>query len=403
VTELETTTERTGNSDLRNKWRWVKLSEISEVISKGTTPSTLGYSFTNAGVPFLRAEDVIGGPVRADRVAFHIDRETDAVLSRSRLKPGDLLITIAGTLGRVGYVADASPEMNCNQAVAFVRLKRDLADPEFLCLACQDKVTIAPLMEPRAGGSIQNLNLAQISSLKIPLPPLPEQKRIATILNEQMTAVEKARAATEAQLEAAKALPSAYLREVFNAPEAQKWPKKPFGNLVTNFDGKRIPVKLDDRRGRNGAYPYYGASGIIDYVNEFLFDGDYLLIGEDGANLLLRSSPIAFKATGKFWVNNHAHVVQPKDDVLMDYLIHFFTVTDLKPYVTGAAQPKLTQNDMNRITVPVPSLEQQHILTSRIFDQLSKTLRARNALDSQFDSLERLPAALLRRAFNGEL
>jgi type I restriction enzyme S subunit len=172
---------------------------------------------------------------------------------------------------------------------------------------------------------------------------------------------------------------------------------------VENFDGRRVPVKLDGRRNKKGSYPYYGASGIIDYVDDYLFDGEYLLIGEDGANLVLRSSPIAFKASGKFWVNNHAHIVQPKDRIPLDYLLHFFAVTDLKPYVTGAAQPKLTQGDLNSIPVPMPPPSDQQRIASQLSAQMASAERLRQTLAEQLDAINQLPAALLRRAFSGEL
>ena len=89
--------------------------------------------------------------------------------------------------------------------------------------------------------------------------------------------------------------------------------------ITENFDGRRIPLKSADRDKRSGQYPYYGASGIIDDIDEFLFDGDFLLIAEDGANLLSRSTPIAFKASGRFWVNNYAHVVQTRDEIPLMY------------------------------------------------------------------------------------
>lgn len=249
----------------------------------------------------------------------------------------------------------------------------------------------------------QRLPEEYLAALPIPLPPLAEQERLVGVLRERLGAVARARRAAEEQLAAARALPAAYLRAVFSSPEAQQWPRRPFGQLVENYDGRRIPVKQEDRRKRKGPYPYYGASGVIDFIDDFLFDGEYLLIGEDGANLILRSSPIAFKATGKFWVNNHAHVVRPKDGVLLDYLLHFFAVTDLSTYVTGAAQPKLTQADLNSIPVPVPPLERQHRLERELSVRLAAVERLRRSLEEQLAAIEALPAALLRQAFRGEL
>src|SRR5690349_16741508 len=101
-------------------------------------------------------------------------------------------------------------------------------------------------------------------------------------------------------------------------PEGWSWTT--LGEIVSNLDGARVPVKATDRQGRQGPYRYYGASGVIDHVDDYLFEGEYLLIAEDGANLLSRSTPIAFPATGRFWVNNHAHVVQPTGACSISYL-----------------------------------------------------------------------------------
>ncbi len=112
--------------------------------------------------------------------------------------------------------------------------------------------------------------------------------------------------------------------------------------------------------------PYYGASGIVDYVDGFIFDGDYLLLSEDGANLLARSTPIAFSVTGKVWVNNHAHVLQFKDDATRRFVEDYINGIVIEDFVTGAAQPKLSQANMNRIPIPLPPLEIQRQIVAEI-------------------------------------
>jgi type I restriction enzyme S subunit len=178
------------------------------------------------------------------------------------------------------------------------------------------------------------------------------------------------------------------------------WQLARLGDLVNNHDGKRIPLKQHDRLNKKGEYRYYGASGIIDYVDDYLFDGTYLLISEDGANLLMRSTPIAFKVSGKFWVNNHAHVVQPRDGVSLDFLMYFLAITDLKPYVTGAAQPKLTQGDMNSILVPCPPFSEQQRIAAILSEQLAAVERARAAAAAQLEAAKALPVAYLREVFD---
>ena len=133
---------------------------------------------------------------------------------------------------------------------------------------------------------------------------------------------------------------------------SEDWPLIPLGELTENLDGRRVPVKEIDRK--PGPYPYYGASGIVDRVDGYLFDGEYLLIGEDGENLRTRQTPIAFMATGKFWVNNHAHIVRGNHRTDTRFLSYVLSQTDISGYLTGSTMPKLTQGNLNRLAVIAP-------------------------------------------------
>jgi restriction endonuclease S subunit len=135
------------------------------------------------------------------------------------------------------------------------------------------------------------------------------------------------------------------------------WDSHTLGELTENFDFKRVPVKETDRRA--GPYPYYGASGIVDHVDEYLFDGEYLLIAEDGENLRTRSTPVAFVARGRFWVNNHAHIVRANHRANTKFLMYALAGTDVSGYLTGSTMPKLTQGNMNRIPIIAPPIADQ--------------------------------------------
>ncbi len=142
---------------------------------------------------------------------------------------------------------------------------------------------------------------------------------------------------------------------------AGEWNSRPLRELTENFDSIRVPVKEADRK--PGPYPYYGASGVVDHVDQFLFDGEYLLIGEDGENLRTRNTPVAFLARGKFWVNNHAHILLGKSgDGDTRYLMYALAVTDISGYLTGSTMPKLTQGNLNRIPVIAPPLKEQQAI-----------------------------------------
>ena len=134
---------------------------------------------------------------------------------------------------------------------------------------------------------------------------------------------------------------------------AGEWRERPLVELTDNFDGIRVPVKEADRR--PGAYTYYGASGVVDHVDKYLFEGEYLLIAEDGENLRTRNTPVAFLARGKFWVNNHAHIVRGNSEADTGFLMYALSAADISGYLTGSTMPKLTQGNMNRIPVLAPT------------------------------------------------
>ena len=157
----------------------------------------------------------------------------------------------------------------------------------------------------------------------------------------------------------------------FEIPDSWVWVR--FGTIMINRDRERIPLSVAQRQFLSKRYDYYGASGVIDKVDRYLFDKELLLIGEDGANLLNRSTPIAFIAKGKYWVNNHAHVLDVYDGVMLKYIALYINSISLVPYVTGTAQPKMNQEKMNSILIALPpQKEQQRIVAQieKLFEQL---------------------------------
>jgi len=184
-------------------------------------------------------------------------------------------------------------------------------------------------------------------------------------------------------------------------PEGWCWMK--LGEITTNFDGKRVPLSKKYREAFKGAFPYYGACEIIDYVREYLFEGEYLLIGEDGANLLSRSKPLAFIVSGKFWVNNHAHVLQSRGGNLHKFIEHQFNSLNLNQYVTGTAQPKLTQANLEKIPFRLCSILEQHQIVQEIESRLSVCDKLEGSLKESLQKAEALRQSILKKAFAGKL
>lgn len=143
------------------------------------------------------------------------------------------------------------------------------------------------------------------------------------------------------------------------------------GDVIELEDVKREPISSRDRKDRKGSYPYYGAQGIVDYLDDYTYEGDYLLVAEDGENLRSRKNPIANAASGKFRVNNHAHVIAESEKCNLVFLRHLLNMTDISAYVTGSTQPKLSQSNLCAMKLPLPSMAEQNAIANvlSLFDR----------------------------------
>ena len=176
---------------------------------------------------------------------------------------------------------------------------------------------------------------------------------------------------------------------------------------MINRDSERIPLSVAQRQTLKKVYDYYGASGVIDKVDKYLFDKDLLLIGEDGANLINRSTPIAFIAKGKYWVNNHAHVLDVCGGLNLAYIALFINAISLVNYVTGTAQPKMNQEKMNSILVTVPPISEQARIVNQI-ESLQPLIIRYDKAQSELNILntsvkEQLKKSILQEAIQGHL
>ena len=209
-------------------------------------------------------------------------------------------------------------------------------------------------------------------AMPINLPSAYEQEHIASFLERIDRRIEIQRALVENLKKYKRGVVSAILSHqiIFSDADGKpypEWTSCTLQDAVDFLDGQRKPLESADRARRQGAYPYYGASGIIDYIDDYIFDEPLLLLGEDGANIINRSSPLCFIATGKYWVNNHAHVMRPKNGQNIIFLCELLESLDYTRYNTGTAQPKLNQEKCRGIELVLPKYEEQ----CRIADLLS--------------------------------
>ncbi|WP_286941707.1 MULTISPECIES: restriction endonuclease subunit S [unclassified Algoriphagus] len=222
------------------------------------------------------------------------------------------------------------------------------------------------------GGVRNSLSYENLVQINITLPSIPEQQKIASCLS----SLDELIAAHKDKLDALKDHKKGLLQNLFpqegeTAPKVRfpefegdgEWVEKKLGKIAENLDSKRIPITSTKRE--KGVIPYYGASGIIDYVKDYIFDEDLLLISEDGANLVARVYPIAFSITGKTWVNNHAHVLKFENWFTQVLVEMYLNSKNIENFLTGMAQPKLNRKKLDIIPIPIPKnpKEQQKIAT----------------------------------------
>ena len=223
----------------------------------------------------------------------------------------------------------------------------------------------------------KNIQYKDVECLYLPFPPLPEQHRIAAYLDDKCAEIDRSMELARQGIDKLKAYRMSVITEAVTKGLDPDVPMKdggvpwigeiPEGWHVSsvrwefdNLDGRRKPISAENRISIHGSYDYYGASGVIDKIDEFIFDEPLILIGEDGANLALRNLPLIYIATGKYWVNNHAHILKPKINNNLSYMAYQLECVDLFHFLTGSTQPKLTQANLSKIPVACPPLSEQH-------------------------------------------
>jgi type I restriction enzyme S subunit len=316
--------------------KFVELGEVAEVIS-GQSPKGIFYNKEGKGLPFYQGKKDFGSRYIREPVVWTTQITRTA-------KAEDILMSVRAPVGPINL---ATQEICIGRGLAAIRVGPEISN-DYLFYFLE---FMQPTISGTSGAVFDSINKEQISSIQIPLPPILKQKHIVENLDKAFAEIDS----LEKNLQLKEEKTIQLLQSMFNtALNNDKFEKKvvTLDQISENLDNQRIPITREVRT--VGKYPYYGASGIIDYVEDYIFEGDALLVSEDGANLLARSTPIAFSVTGKYWVNNHAHILRFKDQYLQEYVRHFLENTNLDKFITGAAQPKLTQRALNNIPIEIP-------------------------------------------------
>ena len=380
----------------------ISLAEVSTLVQYGYTASA---SDTEIGPKFLRITDIVPPQIDWNTVPYcEIDENN---LTKFSLAQGDIVIARTGaTVGYAKLIRNHEPSVFASYLVR-IRVDPEKADPGYVGRIVESDVYKRFILS-RVGGAAQpNANAKVLSSFRLPIPERHVQTRIASILSAYDDLIENNRRRIQLLEQAARLLYKEWFIHLRfpghkhvkikdGVPEG--WERKTFGKVVKNFDKFRVPLSVLERENRLGPYPYHGAAGIIDYIDNFLFDGRYLLIGEDGTVVTKSGSAMLQFVEGKFWVSNHAHVVQGSL-VTTEFLYCFMSHYSIQPHITGVAQPKLSQQNLNRIEMLVPSAQ----LRSPFQDMVNPLIQQAFTLKSQIAALIQARDLLLPRLMNGQV
>ena len=408
---------------MTGEWPMVSVSQVAIPILGGT-PSRKIPDYWGGSIKWASAKDVTSA---GNRYIYNTEESiTEKGLHNSAAKilpKGTVVITARGT---VGVLVQLGCDMSFNQTCYGLIPKNEVLQ-DYLYYALRG--SLSTMRSLTYGTVFETITMKTFDQWQIPLPSILEQQAIACILGALDDKIELNRRMNRTLEEMARALfkswfvdfepvrckaagqsppglapdIAALFPDSFEDSELGEIPKGwklgTVGDIIEIHDSKRIPLSSRERQKRKGPYPYYGAAGIVDYVNDYLFDGIYVLIGEDGTVVTSSGNPVVQYVWGKFWVNNHAHVIKAKEPITDEQLLIMLQQIDVRPFITGAVQPKLSQTNMKTMPIVLSSdkLNQEF---GRMIKPLYEKLRI---IQGEIGTLAILRDTLLPKLISGEI
>ena len=385
----------------------VTLSDVTKIVTKGTTPTTLGMAFQENGIPFIRVNNIHDKLLNFKDDVLYIDAKTHEKLSRSVIKPKDVLISIAGSIGRSCVVPDDAPDLNCNQAVCIIRCDFEKILPEYLSYWLGGEIARSQITNSKVTGVIQNLSLTQVKALKVDLPPLAEQRRIASILDQ----ADELRQKRQQAIEKLDQLLQATFIDMFGDPVSNPkgWDKKLISDLVT-IDAPLVePMEKEfenllhygpDRISKDSGklLPALTAKEDMLISKKFLCDDRHILYSKIRPYL----NKVAM-VQEKCLCSADVYPVEPKSQLTKHFLWHILRsksfLDHAETFSNRANIPKINRNQFLQYECIVPTMEAQ-----QKFENISKDIQRQ--IDFQnlsLESIEKLFSSLQNQAFNGTL
>lgn len=378
------------------EWEKVKVGDIGKVIT-GKTPKTSNSEYYGGNIPFLTPSDDMS--VKYVRKTNKYITEMGRLSIKNATLPANA-ICVSCIGSDLGKVVITTQKTVTNQQINSIVVDTDKFDIDFVYYSMLELGKILNF-HSKTSTAVPIVNKSSFSQYEIDCPKLNTQKKIGAILSSIDKKIEENNQINKNLLQQAQALYKDRFVDLhpFNGEMPADWHLGEVSEIIELHDSKRIPLSSRERAILAKLYPYYGATSVMDYVDRYLFDGIYLLLGEDGTVVDNNGFPILQYVEGKFWVNNHAHIITGKNGFTVEMLYLLFSLTNVQSIITGAVQPKISQTNLNKMPIVIPSeaeLSDFNSVVQPIFAQI-RNLRAQN------DRLVVTRDTLLPRLMSGEL
>lgn len=346
------------------KWRTCTIGDLGTVVG-GATPSTKRVENYDGGtIAWITPKDLAGFSGRFIFCGERCITEQGLKSCSTQLVPAHTVLF--SSRAPIGYIAIAGQDVSTNQGFKSV-VPNESTDYMFLYYLL--KYSKDKIENLGSGTTFKEISGSTMRGIEVFVPEaVEEQRRIASILSMLDDKIEKNIAVNENLLQQAQALYKDRFIDMnpFNGTMPMDWHQGTVSEIVELHDSKRIPLSSRERADLAKVYPYYGATSIMDYVDRYLFDGIYLLLGEDGTVADSKGFPILQYVYGRFWVNNHAHIITGKNGFSVELLYLLFSLTSVQSIITGAVQPKISQANLNKVPVAIPSKKELQTLDATI-------------------------------------
>lgn len=363
----------------------MRLGDICSKIGSGATPRGGKEAYSASGIPIIRSQNVLDWSFSSNGLAY-LNDEQARTLSNVEVHQGDILLNITGdSVARACIVPSDVIPARVNQHVAILRPK-EKANATFILAWLQTNKDL--LLKLASSGATRNaLTKRMLEGLDINLPSIDIQNHIAALISLIQSKINLNIKLNGYLLELAT---TRFEQALFKSNRVVR-----LGDIVKLEDSKRVPLNSRDRDARKGPYPYYGATSIMDYVDDYLFDGIRVLLGEDGSVIDESGRPILQYVWGKYWVNNHAHILAAANDYSLEAIYIALQRTPISHIVTGAVQRKISQRNLNKLKLEMPD--------AKSLEYLQDIFAAYRCNCEENRGLVSLRDALLPKLMSGEI